>query len=58
MRERFDVDPAAEWSLLLGWCEAAVRDAAPTALGSARSLDPQPRIAGPGSGWYHRGGLA
>lgn len=48
-------DPAAE--ILAG--RAPVRPAAPapTALGSSRSLQAAPRIAGPGSGWYRRGGL-
>lgn len=54
VRERFDADSAAEWSLLLEWCEVAVRDAAPArsaevpsarAHESTQSVDRSLRVA-------------
>lgn len=58
VRARFDAHPAEEWSTLLDWCEAAVRDAA-TACETAParadrgtegrevSSEPEKRVSGP-----------
>lgn len=50
------VDPTAE--ILAGRAPKPPARPAPTALGASRSLDAQPRVAGPGSGWHRRGSLA
>jgi hypothetical protein len=50
------IDPTAE--ILAGRAPVAPARPAATALGSSRSLEAQPRIAGPSSGWYRKGSLA